>query len=740
VLTDEATGCQIQHNRIFRIGEGHAAIDVATSNCADCLINDNIIDLRETGGEGRTGIQVRVGEGVTNNRLDHNEIVGCETGIAFLAGEGAGDETNVVTSCRLEANATGLELSAPGITARYNTFKRNTQAGVDAKAGRAMVVANQFDDNAWAIVSAGDGVTVQSNVVIAEDGVAIRAMAGTAVLLHNTIFSATPGSPLVDIGEGASLEARNSILSRPGIMVRNAGIWKASGNLYSHGDIGAEPGPSALSGDPGFVDAPRRDFHITAKSPAAHAVGESTVKTDADGIGRPYGPAASIGAYEVGGDVAGRTLHVRPGAEGGNGSADAPFGSISAATETARPGDTIIIATGEYELGEQAIECSGAPNAPITIKAAEPLQTVLTKTLLRFERCSYVVIRDIRFTEIPRNFLQLGPYCRHCSVINNVALRSAKGGGNAFSVSGPGSQHHLFEGNTIKLTHGAVGINFTCQRHNWHQTLRNNDISGCYYGCQSGGGSYPTAPPGYHIIEGNTFHNNWKDGVHTKGTDQIIAGNHFHNNTGHAITTRYGARNVIVGNYVHNNGHGIRLHSPSHFVINNLIYNNRGRGIHAASYPGGVEGAVAPFNFEPHYEPAHEIWIANNTIYGNAKEPVDLNTGARVMLLRNIICGNSPDQPAISFAKGAHARQVDSNIYFNCQRPLLREYEGGAYDRAVDPEFTDPDAGDFRPRPGSPAWDVPKLDDALSHVLSDAPAGVELGEHIGSSLPPVEQE
>lgn len=738
MLAEGATGCQIQQNRIFSVGENHAGIDVAAPNCINCLISDNIIDLRESGGQGRTGIRVSVGQGVTGNRLDHNQLLGCQTGIAFVPGEGVTTETNIASSNRFEANGIGMELAAPGVTARYNRFERNTAVAVRATGDPVALVANRFEGDDNAVDVAGGEAILHSNVIVGPFAEGVAVHGGSATLLHNTVVSEGDPTFLVGAAEGTTLRARHNILDAPAAAVSGPGRFELSGNLYSprtqHPTMDAE----AVIGDPGFVNARHGDFHIRSEGPAAHAAGAPEVKTDAEGIGRPWGPAASIGAYEVAGDVAGRSFHVRPGAEGGDGSAEAPFGTISAATERARPGDTIIIASGEYDPGEATIECSGAPGAPITIRAEAPLKTVLTNTRLRFERCSYLEIRDIHFTDIRSIFLYIGPYCRHCSVIGNVAERRTEGGGNAISVIGPGSQYNLFEGNTIALTRGAVGININCQRYNRHQTLRNNDISGCYYGCQSGGGSYPTAPPGYHIIEGNTFHDNWKDGVHTKGTDQIITGNHFYNNTGHAITTRYGARNVIVGNWIHDNGSGIRLHSPSHFVVNNLIYNNRGIGIHASSWPGGDASAQAPFNLEPSYEPAHEIWIANNTIQGNGGQPIDCNTGARLMVLRNIICGTGPDQPAITFANGGHARQIDANIYLNCRRPVLREYEGGAYDRVIDPELTDPKAGDFRPRPGSPAWTVPRLDDALTHILSRSPAGVETGRQIGSSLPPRE--
>lgn len=738
VLAEGATGCQIQQNRIFSVGEGRAGIELAAPDCADCLISDNIIDLRESGGEGRTGIRVSVEQGVMGNRLDHNQVLGCETGIAFVPGEGVTTEANIATSNRLEGNGIGMELAAPGVTARYNRFERNTAAAVRATGGATLLVANTFGANAVAMQLAGEAVDVRSNVIVDTSGPAIEIAAGSATVVHNTLYSSSGGGPLLQVADGATLAARHNILDAPGEAAAGPGTLELSGNLYSPRAQRPAADAAAIVGDPGFVNAAHGDFHISPESPAAHAAGEPEVSTDADGIGRPWGPAASIGAYEVAGEVAGRTFHITAGAEGGDGSAQAPFGGIAEAAALARPGDTILVAAGEYRLGDVALECSGAPGAPITIKSDGSQAAVLAATRLMLSRCAHVSIEGFRFAEPPSGYVQFGPYCRHCAVIDTVAIRETAGGGTGMSVPGPASQHILFEGNTVKLNHGGVGINFNCQRYNWHITLRNNDISGCYYGCQSGGGSYPTAPPGYHIIEGNTFHDNWKDGVHTKGTDQIIVGNHFYNNTGHAITTRYGSRNIIIGNYLHDNGNGIRLHSPSHFVINNLIYNNRGIGIHASSWPGGLASASAPFNFEPSYEPAHELWIANNTIYGNGEQPIDCNTGARLMLLRNIIVGNGPEEPAIAFAKGGHARQVDANIYFNCYRPVLREYEGGAYDRVIDPEFTDAKAGDFRPRPGSPAWSVPELNDALTHILSPSPAGVRTGNQIGSSLPPRE--
>jgi hypothetical protein len=79
---------------------------------------------------------------------------------------------------------------------------------------------------------------------------------------------------------------------------------------------------------------------------------------------------------------------------------------------------------------------------------------------------------------------------------------------------------------------------------------------------------------------------------------------------------------------------------------------------------------------------------------------------------------------------------VEQNLYWRARPPLLREYEGGQYERVGDPLFADPEAGDFRVAAGSPALSVPPLGDALSFVLSTQPCGLQLGEQIGASLGP----
>ena len=128
------------------------------------------------------------------------------------------------------------------------------------------------------------------------------------------------------------------------------------------------------------------------------------------------------------------------------------------------------------------------------------------------------------------------------------------------------------------------------------------------------------------------------------------------------------------------------------------------------------------------------MWIANNTLYGNADAPVFADNGSQMMLLRNILVGLDPGGPATRFGPGGIARQVEQNLYWQARPPLLREYEGGAHEIVADPLFVNADRGDFRLSEDSPARQCESLGDALSAILSETPAGIRLERRLGCSL------
>ena len=726
ILESEASGCQIQQCRIYAVGEGSAGVRM-TAGVSGCLISDNTIDLRESTGEDRTGIDVVCAPGAEGNRLDHNRVAGCDTAVR-VAGESAATDTGLLlTSNRFIGCPVGLDLAGGAASGRFNRFERCTNASLRVSAGRHRLDAARFENGVGVQIGGGETVLVNA-LFAAPNTTAAEVTKGVLSILHGTIWRESGAGPLLRVLPDATLRLEQSILSAPTPTLFEGTLTTVADrpNLLA---TGANPAGTGVS-SPGFRNPASGDFTVSSSSPAAKR-GRllAACRTDASGAGRPR-EQYTLGAFEVPvppdtGQVAQLTLD-RCTPEG-----------IAETFRQLYPGDTLELPAGRFDIGTVGLTAAGREEAPITLRASSTGETVLVHSRIVLEGCDWVTLEGIVFENPPGPGVVLGAYTRYCTVRGCRIERASKGGGGALSISGPGSMHNLIEGNRIALNRGGVGVHINCQRHNWHQTVRGNTISGCYYGIQTGGGSYPTAPPGYDVIEGNTFHHNWKDGIHTKSTDTIIVGNHVHHNGSGGITTRYGARNVIVGNWITDNGgHGMRIHSPSHFILNNIVCRNGGNGIYAASWPGS-KASNFPFNFEPYYEPPREVWIAHNTLHGNRKAAIFADNGAWLNVLRNVICGTGKAHSGLQFAIGGVARQADFNLYWQAEAPLLREYEGGRFDRVLEPRFADLDGDDYRPVENSAAHGFPNLPDALHEILRGAsPAGVKLPDHVGANLGP----
>ena len=402
-----------------------------------------------------------------------------------------------------------------------------------------------------------------------------------------------------------------------------------------------------------------------------------------------------------------RTIYVAAGAApGGDGSKHKPFTTIAQATASLAAGDTVLVGDGEYR--ERVTVSVLAPaQAPVTVRSARPHAAVIVEGRITLDDCAHVRIEGFKFVASPGAVI-FGPDARRCTV-SGCHLATVEGKmSSTISVSGPSAAHNVIEDCALEgRGRKRVGIQLACQRFNQHCIVRRCTVSGHYYAVQTGGGSYPTAPPGYHIIEDCDFFGN-KDGVHHKMTDCIVRRCHLHHNGGHGVTVRYGARQLIEGNRIHHNGTGIRLHSPSHLVRNNVIYLNKKGGIIATVIMG-----------EPSYDPPTSNFVVNNTFWRNGRQAIRLEQGARVAWMRNIFVGESPDQWLIvreitdrkaPWDLSGAIRMADFNLYHNGRVPLLNEHEGGEHDLFADPKLVDPASGDFTLAADSPAREAVPVD------------------------------
>jgi len=173
---------------------------------------------------------------------------------------------------------------------------------------RAGIIAVAYDG------AAIDNLTIRNNVVYgnAGPGIVVGAQASNIHIYNNTIYGNGVSAIQVETnysrGTLSDVAIKNNILDISGSTMGNhikvtvsRSTISADTNLYWPGParLSNISDPRAVVGDPRYVSAAGRDFHLQPGSAAIdRGLTLPMVPTDRDGVRRPQGAVIDIGAYE----------------------------------------------------------------------------------------------------------------------------------------------------------------------------------------------------------------------------------------------------------------------------------------------------------------------------------------------------------------------------------------------------------------------------------------------------------
>jgi len=275
----EAGSPTVQGNDIYAntAGEGGGVYDDnAEGSCM--LLQDNNIFSNTASGPGG-GVSNRKSLTLRGNRIYSNTASGSGGGF-YQYGGGVG-------SIEVQGNVISGNTAADG----GGIYLRDAASGSTILVENNLVYANTADG--------GDGGGMYAHSALWDSCV--------PMLRNNTIYG-NDGDGLYAVSgmpAGVSMISNTIVVSNTGYGVRGGSNLVAAycnvwGNLSGDYGGGAISGTGAVTGTPQFVD-PGVDFHLSAGSPCVDAADPGSghhPSEDYDGVGRPIGPRADIGAYE----------------------------------------------------------------------------------------------------------------------------------------------------------------------------------------------------------------------------------------------------------------------------------------------------------------------------------------------------------------------------------------------------------------------------------------------------------
>lgn len=392
--------------------------------------------------------------------------------------------------------------------------------------------------------------------------------------------------------------------------------------------------------------------------------------------------------------------------------------ALSDILKQVQPGDSIVIADGQYENWMVDLYSRGTKEKPVTIQPESPMGVTFTGVSHFSITGSYIVVDGFRFDrcELEHNLLEFGR-SDHCRIENCVFQHS--GGNRAVVGIKAGARNNEILSCTfddIAARSINLNINETIYQDGvpTGNVIRNNLFRDIPPANANGretikiGTNQPTF--GHvrveAIVEGNRF-------LRCDGEAEIIsnkcAGNIYRRNFFEQckgeLVMRGGHDCLIESNRFVDCSGGIRICGTGHTVRENVIINSRGTGIRLYYGMTKEQGG--------HYQAAGGCVITNNTIVGAQRAGILIGDGRNRdqqekgiqniapegnRVLNNIIVGSTGD---LLLANHAPNNLIEGNLFHKTGDAILSS--PGKKSVYANPLFRDPSAGDFRPSKGSPA-------------------------------------
>jgi len=321
---------------------------------------------------------------------------------------------------------------------------------------------------------------------------------------------------------------------------------------------------------------------------------------------------------------------------------------LHAALSTAKPGDNIVMANGEWEDIQIKITASGTKNQPITLRAETPSKVIVQgKSNLQLGG-DYIIVEGLYFTNgySPlKSVIQFeveDTVANHCIVTNcviedyNKMQRNFQDLWVLFKGRHNQLDHCYLAGKSNRGPTIRVDLAGNQNINNYHKIINNHFGPRPPKGGPSAetiqiGNSYTSMCPSYTLVANNLFEE-------CKGEVEVISSktnfNEFRNNVFYksegSLVTRHGNYCTVDGNYFigdesTNNVGGIRLIGTGHTVTNNYFYSLRGQEFRS---PLAVMIGIpkSPLN---RYIQVTDVIIAYNS-WINCTAPLQFGVGSNI--------------------------------------------------------------------------------------------------------------